>query len=424
MFTPHLPPTSIPRWMACAVLVLASQTGWAQDTPWAAAWQAPQSDAFLSVSVKQATLRQILTTHAAGTQVRIRLSNRFGTRALRLGAVSMGVSAGGAQVAAGGPVPVTFGGQPDVMLKPGESRYSDPVALDVQAMQRLTVSIHLPDSAVSSSRHFTGNELVWSGKGDLTRQASGQGFTQNGNLLQASSVLVDRLEVDASARAPRRVVAMFGDSITDGFMGSSSGIPLIPGIEPIGQDVRFPDFLQRRALAEGVPAIFVNAAISGNRLLSGPFVPMFGPSGQSRLEADVLSLPGVTDAVVLIGINDLGLALAPSVTGPRVIRGLADVIGRLQQAGIRVTVGTLLPSRGASFGLAHGGAAVDAARQLINGWIRASGVPDAVVDFDACMGEPGNPSRLARAYDSGDGLHPNTEGYQAMASCMDLAAFR
>ena len=424
MSTAPLSHSLLRRLLAGGLLALTSQAALSQTASWQAAWQAPQSDAFLSVSVKQATLRQLLTTHAAGSQVRIRVSNLQGSKPVRLGAVSIGVSAGGAQIGAGGPVALRFGGQPGLTLAAGESRYSDPVALSVHAMQRLTVSIHLPDTAVSMSRHFTGNERVWTGAGDLTEQASAQGFTQNGNLLLASSVLVDRLEVETPAGTPRRVVAMFGDSITDGFMGSASGIPLIPGVEPIGNDVRFPDFLQRRALAEGVDATFVNAAISGNRLLSGPFLPMFGPSGLIRLDSDVLSLAGVTDVVVLIGINDLGLALAPSLTGPRVVTGLADVVRRLHQKGLRVTVGTLLPSRGASFGLAHGGPAVDAARQAINAWIKASGVPDGVIDFDACMQEPGDPSRLAQAYDSGDGLHPNTRGYQAMAACVDLARFR
>jgi len=409
-----------------ACIALSAATAWGQSADpargWSAAWQAPQGDAFLSVTARQATLRQVLTTHAAGSQVRIRLSNQFGSQPVKVGAVSIGISAGDAQVAAAGAVPVRFAGRPDLVLAPGESRYSDPVSLPVQSMQRMAVSLYIPGSAVSVSRHFNGNEWVWSAPGDRSAQASAQGFTRNTNLLQASHLLVDRLEVDATAQ-PRRVVAMFGDSITDGFMGSASGIPLLPGSEPIGRDVRFPDFLQRRADALGVPATFVSAAISGNRLLSGPVLPMFGPAGRSRLVRDVLSLPGVTDAVVLIGINDLGFSLLPGVTAQALISGLQDSVVRLQQAGVRVTLGTLLPSRGATLGLAHGSAAVNTARQAVNQWIRHSGVANAVIDFDPCMQDPAQPTRLRAAYDSGDGLHPNAAGYAAMAECVALTGF-
>lgn len=409
-----------------ACIALSAAATWAQAAEpargWSAAWQAPQGDAFLSVTARQATLRQVLTTHAAGSQIRLRLSNLFGSQPVTVGAVSIGVSAGEAQLTAAGAVPVRFAGRPDLVLAPGESRYSDPVSLPVQSMQRVAVSLYIPGSAVSVSRHFNGNEWVWSASGDRSAQASGQGFTRNGNVLQASHLLVDRLDVVA-ADQPRRVVAMFGDSITDGFMGSAGGIPLLPGAEPIGRDVRFPDFLQRKADAAGVSATFVSAAISGNRLLSGPVLPMFGPSGRTRLVRDVLSLPGVTDAVVLIGINDLGFSLLPSLTAQALTTGLHDAVVQLQQAGIRVTLGTLLPSRGATLGLAHGSAAVDAARQKVNHWIRTSGVAHAVIDFDPCMQDPTQPSRLRPAYDSGDGLHPNTAGYEAMAACVALATF-
>ena len=404
-------------------VVMALSCTLTQAANWSAAWQAPQSDGFLSQSVNQATLRQIVTTHAAGTQVRLRVSNLYGLKPVRIGAVSVGLSAGGARIAAGGPVAVRFDGQPGVVLAPGESRYSDPVPLTVASMQRLMVSVFIPGAALSMSRHFTGNEFVWVGAGNRSGQASDEGFTQRTNVLMTSISLVDRLDVNASPGAQRRVVAVFGDSITDGFMGTASGIPLLPGNEPIGRDVSFPDFLQRRADATGLNVTFVNAAISGNRLLSVPVLPIFGPSGVTRLERDVTTLPGVTDAFLLIGINDLGFALVPSLTGENLMTGLRDVIAKLQQAGIRVTVGTLLPSKGASYGLLHGSRSVNMARQALNQWLRTSSQADAVVDFDPCTMDAVKADHLRAAFDSGDGLHPNTAGHRAMAECVDLAVF-
>ncbi len=71
-------------------------------------------------------------------------------------------------------------------------------------------------------------------------------------------------------------MAMFGDSITDGFM-AALGVPLLSSTKRIGQDVPYPDHLQCRA----------------------------------RLDRDVQSLNGVTDALILIGINDLGFSITP-----------------------------------------------------------------------------------------------------------------
>ncbi|MNW02554.1 hypothetical protein D3C71_1983620 [compost metagenome] len=60
-------------------------------------------------------------------------------------------------------------------------------------------------------------------------------------------------------------------------------------------------------------------------------------------------------------------------------------------------------------------------RREVNGWIRASGVFDAVADFDAVLRDPAHPGRLLPAYDSGDHLHPGDAGYQAMAQALDRA---
>jgi lysophospholipase L1-like esterase len=49
---------------------------------------------------------------------------------------------------------------------------------------------------------------------------------------------------------------------------------------------------------------------------------------------------------------------------------------------------------------------------------------DAVVDFDMAVRDPNNPLSFLPAYDSGDHLHPNNAGYQAMADAIDLSIFQ
>jgi lysophospholipase L1-like esterase len=63
-------------------------------------------------------------------------------------------------------------------------------------------------------------------------------------------------------------------------------------------------------------------------------------------------------------------------------------------------------------------------RQEINQWIRESGEYDAVIDFDAVTRNPDSPSQLKPEFDSGDHLHPNEAGYEAMAEAIDLKLFK
>jgi lysophospholipase L1-like esterase len=71
----------------------------------------------------------------------------------------------------------------------------------------------------------------------------------------------------------------------------------------------------------------------------------------------------------------------------------------------------------------HPDASNEQDRQAVNAWIRTPGRFDAVIDFDRLMRDPANPSKLAPAYDSGDGLHPSLAGYKAMADAVPLDLF-
>ncbi|HEX5356225.1 MAG TPA: GDSL-type esterase/lipase family protein [Aquabacterium sp.] len=407
---------------ACVMCMLAgpaSAEATGQTATWVAAWGAPQSDAFLSLSLNNQTLRQVVTVHQQGQAIRVRLSNRHGTEPVHVDDMQLGLSAGDAAVVPGSSRSLRFGGQSAIVLKPGASAWSDPLPLTVKPMQRLTLSFHAPGHISALSRHFGADEYLWRASGNQTTTASGQTFARIDNGLQRSWALIDG--VDVQTHQPGRVLVAFGDSITDGYVPDPN-VPLVPGTALNGKDERYPDFLSRRLIAANQNVSVVNAGISGNRLLSPPPLPMFGEQGTQRLQRDVLDVAGVTDALVLIGINDLGLALWPRAD--TLIAGLQATAQRLKQAGVRAIFGTLLPARDAlPQGLMHGRASVEAARQQVNQWIRTSGIPDAVVDFDACLRDPANPARLRAEYDSGDHLHPGARGYEAMGECVDLALF-
>jgi lysophospholipase L1-like esterase len=80
---------------------------------------------------------------------------------------------------------------------------------------------------------------------------------------------------------------------------------------------------------------------------------------------------------------------------------------------------TILPFEGAGYFSQAG----EADRQEVNKWIRTSGKLDGVVDLDAATRDGQNTSRLVKAADSGDHLHPTDEGYRMMGDAIDLKLF-
>ena len=121
--------------------------------------------------------------------------------------------------------------------------------------------------------------------------------------------------------------------------------------------------------------------------------------------------------VVLEGINDIGMARqSPLPTPADIIAGHEQLVGRARSRGLRIYVGTLTPFEGAAYWTAEG----EAKRKAVNEWIRSNKLYDGVIDFDAVLRDPNNPTKFLAQYDSGDHLHPNDAGYQAMASALNL----
>ncbi len=95
------------------------------------------------------------------------------------------------------------------------------------------------------------------------------------------------------------------------------------------------------------------------------------------------------------------------------------MIDRAHAAGSGSTARTLLPFGGSFYDSPEH----EAARQAVNRWIRTGGRFDAVVDLDAALRDPANPSRLRPEADTGDHLHPNEAGHRMMGEAVDLALF-
>ena len=166
----------------------------------------------------------------------------------------------------------------------------------------------------------------------------------------------------------------------------------------------------------------VNRGIGGNRLLRDPGEqPLFGRAALARFDRDVLATAGVRYMMLMIGINDIGNSSATNpVTVNDLIAGYRQVIARAHAKGIAVFGATLTPFEGAGYYSPE----KEVVRQAVNNWIRSGDEFDGVIDFDRVTRDPSHPARFLPAYDSGDHLHPNDLGYQAMGTAVPLELFR
>jgi len=100
-----------------------------------------------------------------------------------------------------------------------------------------------------------------------------------------------------------------------------------------------------------------------------------------------------------------------------------QLISRAHARGLKLIGATITPCEGATIP-GYYSEAKNATRQAVNKWIRTSGAFDRVIDFDAVVRDPNHPSQLLPKFASKDHLHPNDEGYKAMADSIDLNLFR
>ncbi|MFD7409259.1 GDSL-type esterase/lipase family protein [Streptomyces sp. NPDC059866] len=351
------------------------------------------------------SIRMVAHTTVAGSKLRVRLSNRYGTGPLTINAVDIAREGSTPGTAVPGTHhTVTFNGSASVTIPAGQDVASDPIEMDVAANTDQLVSLHLPGTPAGTTWHREAQQEAWVSTAGNHVTDDGLG---NYPTKKWSWFFLEGLDVISSTATGTLVCV--GDSITDG-VGSTWGA-----------NRRWPDYLaQRMNSAPGGPGLgVVDAGIGSNRVLTT--ADGNNPSLLDRFAHDVLGQPNVTSVVLLEGINDIGSNTGPNgsspVTAADLEKGMKTVIDQAHAVGVKIIGGTLLPFKGAHYHTPYG----EQVRQAVNQWIRTSGAFDGVIDFDKAMQDPGNPQALNPAYDSGDHLHPNDAGYQAMANAVNLA---
>ncbi|KAI1827304.1 SGNH hydrolase-type esterase domain-containing protein [Xylaria intraflava] len=357
-----------------------------------------------------ATLRQTLHTSIGASRIRIQVSNIFGGSPLPIDAMSFafppGDNAGVGTIEPATLLNLTFNGSSSVVIPEGQAIYTDPIDVSIGPQTMVTVTMY--SEAGQTGTNITGHPGSrtdsWMSPGNLVNAFNvTDAFTAHWYFLTA---------IEAWAPTTTKALVIIGDSISDG-RGSTDN-----------ENNRWPDLLLARMQEENITDIaVVNQAAGGNAVLSGGN----GPPLIQRYKRDLLSTAGAAWGLIFEGVNDIGPAPADKATQDKIVSDLEAAFKQItsdaKKAGIEMFGATITPFGGD--GQAYSAPVRDTARRELNDWILSGGAGGyaRAIDFAKFLANPKNTTQLAPQYNSGDHLHPNPAGYQAIADRFPLDIF-
>ncbi len=377
-----------------------SGTGGGGEQHWVGTWATgnqttEQANLPPSPGLANNTLRQIVRVSIGGSQLRLRLSNEYGTAPVTMSAVHVAKATTGSSVDTSTDVALAFNGSPSVTIPAKQTVTSDPFDFALAPLSTVAITIAFGAQSGDVTGHPGSRTTSYLQANNQVSAASLSGSTTDHWYFIAN--------IDVMADASTHAIAILGDSITDG-RGSTTN----------GND-RWPDILANRLQAD--PArknvAVLNLGIGGNRIDTPNGL---GPTGVARFDSQILAQSGVRWVVVLEGVNDIG----GGASGDAIISAYQKVIDKAQAQGLLVYGIPILPFAGNSYD--SGDNQTD--RTKANDWIRADGNFDAFLPIDTAVSDGKTPPGIKADWDfQDDHLHLNPTGAKALADAIDLTLF-
>ena len=302
--------------LALAAAVLASLASPALAQQWVASWTGSSHGPEKGASDQ--TFRLIVSTRRVGPQARIRLSNAFGTKPVTFDGAFVGLQESVSALVPGTNAAVTFGGQKSVTVAPGKRGQRSGGAAVRQPGRSDAARPQARGQLPCRGRERT-DDLARQGTADLLHQRAGQrrarrrGRRGSVPLLDRVLVLPRRGRHDGASRHQ-------GDRRVRRFDHRRHRHP--PSTATTAGPTCCPAACTRpTAIAFAVVNAGHRRQPRGRpRDYRGQAVPR-RPRRSTRLDRDVISLPGVAAVIWLEGINDFGTAGTPAETVRRLQAG-------------------------------------------------------------------------------------------------------
>ena len=350
------------------------------------------------------TLRVMAHLTTGGSQVRVRLSQRFGSSPLNVGAAHVAIRGSGSGILGGTDRALAFGGASSVTVPAGGDVWSDPVTLAVSGGRDVAISVYIPGAFTPTTEGGRGQ--IKTSYYKAGNQVSSLSFSFPSTIRQVFVVY----EIQVLSPGSAASIVTLGDSITEGACsnGDANG--------------DWPDLLASRlpALADGTAVAVVNAGIGSGRFAASDGA---GLPGLTRLD-ELLALPNVRWVTILMGVNDISYE---DVDAAFLEDAYAQAILKAHLAGKKIIGIPILP-----FGhsVKDVGDNTQVARD-VNDWIRAHDQRlgavepsyDAVIDLEPAVVDPSDPAWALLPRLTCDRVHPNQAGYSAIAAAIPLDVF-
>lgn len=357
------------------------------EATWATAIEFTGPSDMPASSLSNRAIRQIIHVSKGGTQLQLKLSNVHSKEPVDIKSVFIADAKEASDIDAKTAKYVTFNGKRNITIEPGKYLTSDVIGYNLKPLQLLSITINYGESTpVNASSHRGSRTTSYIIKGVAKPKTKFVDAEKVDHWYNIAS-----LDVLRSNPAEANAIVVLGNSITDG-RGSTTN-----------KQNRWTDAM---AEALGGETSVLNLGIGGNSVLWGGL----SEPAVKRFNRDILEQQGVKTLIIFQGVNDIGGSRGNSEeVAKKLTEAYKSFIDQGHAKGWKVIGATITPFKGNSYySFFH-----EAARQVVNEWIRTSGAFDAVIDFDELVRDPQDPTKLKAEY-SDDWLHLNPTGYAAM----------
>ena len=366
-------------------------------TTWSSSQFSTQTKNLPPIQFTNNSIREIVHISASGENIRIKFTNKYGSSNLEILSANIAdsISEGSGEIDLDTLTPLTFQGKESIIIPPGEEIYSDTFPYHLKALSQVSISIFFGETPPEITGHSHSQTFSYLEEGNKINKKQ---FSKD--IRVTHWYILSAIEISSIPR--KKAVICFGDSITDGH-GSTND-----------KQSRWTDFfaekLNKNEKTSDIAVI--NEGIRGNQLTT---------HGLKRYQNDVLNIKGATYIIVLFGVNDIN---SLNATVDKITIAYKELIKKAHQNNMFIFGGTILPyGKNTPWTKER-----EKIRKEVNNWIKNTksedGGFDAFFDFDKIMKDPDNEQNLLSEYDSGDGIHPNSEGYKYMVNAInDLSLF-